>query len=148
MAKGQMRSNKEKKKPKAEHNLKKKGTSAPSPFAAVFYWRRDRHLPHGITGRAIFANNFRQRDRFDLWPAAEMQQFIMSEDIAATDSRVGTERFVELKLIEIRDSPGPDGSFDDLRIDFRAGLFGHSGESAPIPFRDQGRLPDFVCITR
>jgi hypothetical protein len=34
MAKGQMRSNKEKKKPKAEHNKKKKG-SAPSPFAAV-----------------------------------------------------------------------------------------------------------------
>jgi hypothetical protein len=35
MAKGQMRSNKEKKKPKAEHNQKKKGAAAPSPFAAV-----------------------------------------------------------------------------------------------------------------
>jgi len=35
MAKGQMRSNKEKKKPKAEHNKKKKGGPAPSsPFAA------------------------------------------------------------------------------------------------------------------
>jgi len=34
MAKGQMRSNKEKKKPKAEHNKKKKGGAAPSPFAA------------------------------------------------------------------------------------------------------------------
>ena len=34
MAKGQMRSNKEKKKPKAEHNKKKKGV-APSPFAAT-----------------------------------------------------------------------------------------------------------------
>ena len=34
MAKGQMRSNKEKKKPKAEHNKKKKGGSTPSPFAA------------------------------------------------------------------------------------------------------------------
>jgi hypothetical protein len=34
MAKGQMRSNKEKKKPKAEHNKKQKG-AAPSPFAAV-----------------------------------------------------------------------------------------------------------------
>jgi hypothetical protein len=34
MAKGQMRSNKEKKKPKAEHNKNKKGaTPAPSPFA-------------------------------------------------------------------------------------------------------------------
>jgi hypothetical protein len=33
MAKGQMRSNKEKKKPKAEHNKKKKGGAAPSPFA-------------------------------------------------------------------------------------------------------------------
>ena len=33
MAKGQMRSNKEKKKPKAEHN-QKKGGAAPSPFAA------------------------------------------------------------------------------------------------------------------
>jgi hypothetical protein len=32
MAKGQMRSNKEKKKPKADKNLKKGGT-APSPFA-------------------------------------------------------------------------------------------------------------------
>jgi hypothetical protein len=32
MAKGQMRSNKEKKKPKAEHN-KKKGGSTPSPSA-------------------------------------------------------------------------------------------------------------------
>ena len=34
MAKGQMRSNKEKKKPKADHNIKKKG-AAPSPFAAA-----------------------------------------------------------------------------------------------------------------
>jgi hypothetical protein len=33
MAKGQMRSNKEKKKPKADHNKKKKGGPAPSPFA-------------------------------------------------------------------------------------------------------------------
>ena len=35
MAKGQMRGNKEKKKPKAEWNKKKKGAgAAPSPFAA------------------------------------------------------------------------------------------------------------------
>jgi len=33
MAKGQMRGNKEKKKPKAEWNKKKKGGPAPSPFA-------------------------------------------------------------------------------------------------------------------
>jgi hypothetical protein len=33
MAKGQMRSNKEKKKPKAAHNLKKKG-GAPAPAAS------------------------------------------------------------------------------------------------------------------
>jgi hypothetical protein len=33
MAKGQMRSNKEKKKPKAEWNKKKKGGAAPSSFA-------------------------------------------------------------------------------------------------------------------
>jgi hypothetical protein len=35
MAKGQMRSNKEKKKPKADHNKKKKGVQAPSPFGAA-----------------------------------------------------------------------------------------------------------------
>ncbi len=34
MAKGQMRSNKEKKKPKADWNKKKKGGPAPSSFAA------------------------------------------------------------------------------------------------------------------
>jgi len=34
MAKGQMRSTKEKKKPKADWNKKKKGGPAPSPFAA------------------------------------------------------------------------------------------------------------------
>jgi hypothetical protein len=33
MAKGQIRSNKEKKKPKAEWNKKKKGSPAASPFA-------------------------------------------------------------------------------------------------------------------
>ena len=33
MAKGQMRSNKEKKKPKAAHNLKKKGGPAPVSMA-------------------------------------------------------------------------------------------------------------------
>jgi hypothetical protein len=33
MAKGQMRSNKEKKKPKADWNKKKKGGLPPSPFA-------------------------------------------------------------------------------------------------------------------
>lgn len=36
MAKGQMRSNKEKKKPKADKNKdKKKGGAAPSPFASA-----------------------------------------------------------------------------------------------------------------
>ena len=35
MAKGQMRSNKEKKKPKQDKNKKQKGGPAPSPFAAV-----------------------------------------------------------------------------------------------------------------
>jgi hypothetical protein len=37
MAKGQMRSNKEKKKPKADHNKKKKGGPVPaeSPFARI-----------------------------------------------------------------------------------------------------------------
>jgi hypothetical protein len=34
MAKGQMRSNKEKKKPKADKNLKKGGAAAANPFAA------------------------------------------------------------------------------------------------------------------
>jgi hypothetical protein len=34
MAKGQMRSNKEKKKPKQDKNKKQKGSPAPSPFAA------------------------------------------------------------------------------------------------------------------
>jgi hypothetical protein len=34
MAKGQMRSNKEKKKPKADKNLKKGGAAAVNPFAA------------------------------------------------------------------------------------------------------------------
>jgi hypothetical protein len=34
MAKGQMRSNKEKKKPKQDKNKKSKGGAAPSPFAA------------------------------------------------------------------------------------------------------------------
>jgi hypothetical protein len=34
MAKGQMRSNKEKKKPKADKNLKKSGAPTPSPFSS------------------------------------------------------------------------------------------------------------------
>jgi hypothetical protein len=36
MAKGQMRSNKEKKKPKAEWNKKKKGGSAPTAYASQY----------------------------------------------------------------------------------------------------------------
>ena len=36
MAKGQMRSNKEKKKPKAEHNKKPKGGQTPAASAAKF----------------------------------------------------------------------------------------------------------------
>ncbi len=35
MAKGQMRSNREKKKPKADKNKKKKGAPQPSPFATA-----------------------------------------------------------------------------------------------------------------
>ncbi|HEX2216992.1 MAG TPA: hypothetical protein VHG27_09940 [Xanthobacteraceae bacterium] len=35
MAKGQMRSNKEKKKPKADHNKKKKGGPPQSPFGSM-----------------------------------------------------------------------------------------------------------------
>jgi hypothetical protein len=36
MAKGQMRSNKEKKKPKAEWNKKKKGNESPSAYASQY----------------------------------------------------------------------------------------------------------------
>ena len=45
MAKGQMRSNKEKKKPKATQNLKKKGGPPPSPFAP-YCERPARQLAH------------------------------------------------------------------------------------------------------
>jgi len=47
MAKGQMRSNKEKKKPKAEWNKKKKGGPAVSPYAA--------NQPQGVPGQNPFA---------------------------------------------------------------------------------------------
>ncbi len=48
MAKGQMRSNKEKKKPKAAHNLnKKKGGPAPSPFAAGQIQGQPGQSPYG-----------------------------------------------------------------------------------------------------
>jgi len=50
MAKGQMRSNKEKKKPKAEHNKKKKGGPAPSPFAAVQGQAKPGANPYGKKG--------------------------------------------------------------------------------------------------
>jgi hypothetical protein len=46
MAKGQMRSNKEKKKPKADKN-KKKGGAAPSPFAAG---NQGKSMPAGKKG--------------------------------------------------------------------------------------------------
>jgi hypothetical protein len=49
MAKGQMRSNKEKKKPKAEWNKKKKGGVAPppSPFSAVQGQGQPGYNPYG-----------------------------------------------------------------------------------------------------
>jgi hypothetical protein len=47
MAKGQMRSNKEKKKPKAEWNKKKKGSGAAAPFAV--------NQPQGSPGQNPFA---------------------------------------------------------------------------------------------
>src|SRR5499426_2968691 len=50
MAKGQMRSNKEKKKPKAEWNKKKKGGPAPSPFAAVQGQAKPGANPYGKKG--------------------------------------------------------------------------------------------------
>lgn len=46
MAKGQMRSNKEKKKPK-QHKDKKKGGPAPSPFASVQNQAQPGHNPYG-----------------------------------------------------------------------------------------------------
>jgi len=45
MAKGQMRSNKEKKKPKAEWNKKKKAGPPPSPFAAMQYQPKPGQTP-------------------------------------------------------------------------------------------------------
>ena len=50
MAKGQMRSNKEKKKPKAAHNIKKKGGPAPSPFAPGQGQGQPGHNPYGKKG--------------------------------------------------------------------------------------------------
>ena len=51
MAKGQMRSNKEKKKPKAEHN-KKKGAAAPpaSPFSPGQGQAQPGYNPYGKKG--------------------------------------------------------------------------------------------------
>ena len=49
MAKGQMRSNKEKKKPKQDKN-KKKGGTAPSPFAAGQNQAQPGHNPYGKKG--------------------------------------------------------------------------------------------------
>jgi len=46
MAKGQMRSNKEKKKPKQDKN-KKKGGAAPSPFASGLGHSQPGHNPYG-----------------------------------------------------------------------------------------------------
>jgi hypothetical protein len=50
MAKGQMRSNKEKKKPKAEHNKKKKGGPALSPFAVTQGQAQPGQNPFGKKG--------------------------------------------------------------------------------------------------
>ena len=47
MAKGQLRSNKEKKKPKAEWNKKKKGGPVQSPYAA--------NQPQNVPGQNPFA---------------------------------------------------------------------------------------------
>lgn len=50
MAKGQMRSNKEKKKPKADWNKKKKGSPAPSPYAALQSQAKPGQNPFGKKG--------------------------------------------------------------------------------------------------
>jgi hypothetical protein len=47
MAKGQMRSNKEKKKPKADWNKKKKGGATPSPYAAAQGETKPGYNPYG-----------------------------------------------------------------------------------------------------
>jgi len=47
MAKGQMRSNREKKKPKQEKNKKKGGTPAPSPFAGMHSQSNPATNPYG-----------------------------------------------------------------------------------------------------
>jgi len=46
MAKGQMRSNKEKKKPKQDKN-KQKGAAAPAPFANMHSQAKPGTYPHG-----------------------------------------------------------------------------------------------------
>ncbi len=50
MAKGQMRSNKEKKKPKQDKNKKQKGGAAPSPFAAGQPQSNPGYNPYGKKG--------------------------------------------------------------------------------------------------
>ena len=49
MAKGQMRSNKEKKKPKQDKN-KKKGGAVPSPFAGMHSQAKPGTYPYGKKG--------------------------------------------------------------------------------------------------
>jgi hypothetical protein len=49
MAKGQMRSNKEKKKPKQDKN-KQKGAAAPSPFANMHSQAKPGTYPYGKKG--------------------------------------------------------------------------------------------------
>ncbi len=50
MAKGQQRSNKEKKKPKADWNKKKKGGPPPSPFAVGSSPAKPAYNPYGKKG--------------------------------------------------------------------------------------------------
>ena len=50
MAKGQMRSNKEKKKPKAEWNKKKKGAAPPAPSTVAAVQGQSGQNPYGKKG--------------------------------------------------------------------------------------------------
>ena len=50
MAKGQMRSNKEKKKPKQDKNAKKGAAAPPSPFAGMHSQAKPGTFPYGKKG--------------------------------------------------------------------------------------------------
>src|ERR1700722_1176278 len=99
----------------------------------------------GVIRVSVFSDELPQFERFGFGAAAQVDQFVMAQDVAAAKARIGRECFIELKFVHLRNRAGREHVLKNGWINLRARFGGQARELAPVEFSDDRRLADLAA---